>query len=70
MPGKKMQFNFCSRVMLSDNLKRHAQSCMGDPGDFAEVDQQSWSDVAQKRPMSPNMPTSNGSNKSSKLKTP
>ena len=52
--------------MRSDNLTRHVRSCMGDPDDFAEVDHQSWSGVAQKRPMSPNILTFNGSNKSSK----
>ena len=27
MPGKKLQCGYCSNVMLSDNLKRHAKSC-------------------------------------------
>ena len=39
---------------------------MTDPDDFPEADYQSWSDGAQKRPMSPNIPIFNGSNKSSK----
>ena len=52
--------------MRSDSLKRLAQSCIDDPGDFAKVDHQSWRVLLKKRPISPNIPTSNGSNKSNK----
>ena len=64
MRGKKIQCNFCSKVMRSDNLKRHTQSCMGDPDDVAEMDHQSWEWCCTKRRMSPNIPIFNGSNKS------
>ena len=27
MPGKKLQCEYCSKIMCSDNLKHHANSC-------------------------------------------